>query len=515
MTDTEREKLIKGMFDHLDRDESNTLSKEELENFLKQMSDTLDIHLLADRILLHFDLRDHDLSWEEFHSWMKNEFNVASARGFSENLTECLKIPAFEVVLTLEDLKSRASASDCEKLEWCIKQILPLTADRFQPQILPMKNSFLAKEAFSHIDEYSSLPLIRLALSDEEKSRKSINQRLTITSPSEIDLNIYLPAADFDISDFDLEIFSLSEEYGSVTLLNIYAYKAFTHWDLFNSLGFDMQTFLRYCTFIGEGYKDNQYHNVLHAADVMQACHVFLLTSTLHDTAEMNALHIAALLLAAIVHDYKHPGVNNAYLFITGAKLAIRYNDSSILENYHVAKAFEISQRESSNIFAGTSKEEYRSIRKLMISAVLGTDMSKHSKHIGEVQTKLGRTEELKDDKEFIVGTLLHLADLSNPCRKKDLSEQWSLKITEEFFLQGDRERENDIEVSPICDRTKVNVAKNQVGFMTGVIVPYVAPICRNIPQLKFLQDNLGKNIDYWAGRIEEFEQKLNSLQDH
>ena len=144
-----------------------------------------------------------------------------------------------------------------------------------------------------------------------------------------------------------------------------------------------------------------------------------------------------------------------------------------------------------------------------MIRAVLDTDMTKHSKHLGEIQTKLQKTEELKMEKEFVIGTILHLADLSNPCRCKRISEEWARRVSEEFFLQGDLERENFVEINLLCDRTKVNIAKSQIGFISGVIAPFLAPICKEIPQLKFLQVNLEANRDGWAERIEEFQQKL------
>ena len=48
---------------------------------------------------------------------MKNEVNIASAREFSENLSQCLKNPAYEIIIALEDIKTRASPSDQEKLE--------------------------------------------------------------------------------------------------------------------------------------------------------------------------------------------------------------------------------------------------------------------------------------------------------------------------------------------------------------------------------------------------------------
>ena len=225
--------------------------------------------------------------------------------------------------------------------------------------------------------------------------------------------------------------------------------------------------------------------------------------------AELNTLHVTALLLSAIVHDYKHPGLNNSYLFLAGDKLAIRYNDSSILENYHIAKAFQVASRDTLNFLCNTSKHEYRTLRKLMIKAVLDTDMSKHTKHISDINTRLYKTGGFNEEKEFIICTFLHMADLSNPCRKHDIGEQWAKLISEEFFAQGDKERENGIEINPLCDRFSVNIAKSQIGFINGVILPYFFPICSKIPGLDFLIDNLKENREFWTEKTEEYQEKL------
>ena len=46
--------------------------------------------------------------------------------------------------------------------------------------------------------------------------------------------------------------------------------------------------------------------------------------------------------IAAACHDVGHPGVTNIFLIETKAELAIRYNDSMVLENFHVATTYEI-----------------------------------------------------------------------------------------------------------------------------------------------------------------------------
>jgi hypothetical protein len=44
---------------------------------------------------------------------------------------------------------------------------------------------------------------------------------------------------------------------------------------------------------------------------------------------------------------------------------------------------------------------------------------------------------------------------------------RWVSSLEEEFFLQGDRERQMGVPLSPLCDRTKQGVTKSQVGYVT------------------------------------------------
>lgn len=46
--------------------------------------------------------------------------------------------------------------------------------------------------------------------------------------------------------------------------------------------------------------------------------------------------------MAAIMHDYRHPGVNNGYLVRDLDPLAVTYNDVSVLENFHAAEGFKM-----------------------------------------------------------------------------------------------------------------------------------------------------------------------------
>ena len=60
----------------------------------------------------------------------------------------------------------------------------------------------------------------------------------------------------------------------------------------------------------------------------------------------------------------------------------------------------------------------------------------------------------------------MHCADLSNPTKPLAVYRQWTERIMEEFFRQGDKERERGMEISPMCDKHTASVEKSQVTAM-------------------------------------------------
>ena len=52
-------------------------------------------------------------------------------------------------------------------------------------------------------------------------------------------------------------------------------------------------------------------------------------------------LEVAVSIISCLVHDTDHPGFNNPYMVATWDKLALWYNDRSVLENHHIAVAFD------------------------------------------------------------------------------------------------------------------------------------------------------------------------------
>lgn len=79
--------------------------------------------------------------------------------------------------------------------------------------------------------------------------------------------------------------------------------------------------------------------------------------------------------------------------------------------------------------------------------------------------------------RHFILQIALKCADISNPCRPWEVSRKWSLKVCDEFFRQGDYERQLGLPVTDICDRYNNTVPKIQTGTYTVCSIKQKYPL--------------------------------------
>merc|ERR1712146_609671 len=81
--------------------------------------------------------------------------------------------------------------------------------------------------------------------------------------------------------------------------------------------------------------------------------------------------------------------------------------------------------------------------------------------------------------------------------------------VLEEFFAQGDCEKEHGIPVSMFMDRTTTNLGTCQVGFMDALVSPLYNALELLFPQLKVATGNLVKTREFWAAHVETFAERL------
>ena len=80
--------------------------------------------------------------------------------------------------------------------------------------------------------------------------------------------------------------------------------------------------------------------------------------------------------------------------------------------------------------------------------------------------------------------------------------------LFEEFFLQGDLEKEKSLPVSFLCDRETTNVAKNQPGFSNFIVIPLFTHLAELMPNLKPMLVQCKANTELWTHYSESEEDK-------
>ena len=61
-----------------------------------------------------------------------------------------------------------------------------------------------------------------------------------------------------------------------------------------------------------------------------------------------------------------------------------------------------------------------------------------------------------------------------------------------EFYSQGDKEKKLGLKCS--CDRDKVTIYRNQIGFIDFIELPFYSLFVKAFPKLDFLLENLNNN---------------------
>ncbi|KAJ3090896.1 Calcium/calmodulin-dependent 3',5'-cyclic nucleotide phosphodiesterase 1C [Quaeritorhiza haematococci] len=177
------------------------------------------------------------------------------------------------------------------------------------------------------------------------------------------------------VDHWNWELFELNDASRGWPLFTL-AHYLFLRSDLYSKLHIPKDTFLSFLTKIETGYHpEAPYHNSLHAADVLHGVNWLKDRSTAY--VQPTDMELLTLYFAAIIHDYEYPGVNNNFLVATQDNKALMYNDRSVLENHHLASAFQVlvKPENNCNFLKHMKQSDYRMFRETVVELVLATDL--------------------------------------------------------------------------------------------------------------------------------------------
>ena len=260
-------------------------------------------------------------------------------------------------------------------------------------------------------------------------------------------------------------------------------------------------------------YKTTLYHNSMHGADVTQSLCLYFLNSNAEEICQSLVLDLLGILIAALGHDLGHPGLTNPFHINSSSELAITYNDVSCLENFHASKLFRTIRNPQTDIFEKLTVQDYKTIRKRMIGNILSTDMANHGKIMTLIKSRIainkaenktkfellsGNEKTKFEEQQSLFDFLIHAADLAHNTKLFNISLKWVELLSEEFWLQGDKEKSMNLPVSFLCDRDNYNIPNSQVGFIKGFIIPTFDCLVNIFPSLKYTMDNAKTNLKKW-----------------
>ncbi|XP_077574726.1 3',5'-cyclic-AMP phosphodiesterase 4C-like [Stigmatopora nigra] len=438
---------------------------------------------------------------------------------------------------TLSDQQYQQLALDTlEELDWCLDQLETIQTHRSVSEMASNKFKRMLNRELSHLSEMSrsgnqvseyisstfldkqdEVEIPSPTLKDKPMSQisgvRKLSHSSSLSSTSMPRFGVNTDQEDElakeleDLDKWSFNIFQVAE-FSNNRPLSCIMYTIFQERELLKTFRIPVDTFVTYVMTLEDHYHGNvAYHNSLHAADVTQSTHVLLSTPALD--AVFTDLEILAALFAAAIHDVDHPGVSNQFLINTNSELALMYNDESVLENHHLAVGFKLLHQDNCDIFQNLTKRQRQSLRKLVIDIVLATDMSKHMTLLADLKTMVETKKVTSsgvllldhyNERIQVLRNMVHCADLSNPTKPLPLYRQWTERIMEEFFRQGDKERERGMEISAMCDKHTASVEKSQVGFIDYIVHPLWETWADLVhPDAQELLDTLEENREWYV----------------
>lgn len=420
-----------------------------------------------------------------------------------------------------EDEDAPQGKSEIDLLEQAVKKLTVIASLHHQSKLPEWTEAMDDDDVMKlNLAGHTAPSAATTALRKQKSMRGSIQAEMEMEEDQEIDEESLL-ASISDLVPLTLIESLSSDNFNSLDLSHEEG-QAICRYLLFSSVGCGRwvrqnveEQVLNHFIKAAEGkYLPNPFHNWSHGMDVLYGVSRFL--SLIDGSRFFSEDEQFAIMLAAVGHDLGHIGVNNQYLIETSHKFAVTYNDRSPLENMHCSELFHLLQNESSNVLRKLEKPVYKEMRKCMIEMVLHTDMVQHMPMVKELNLLYHTNEEAfsieKEDEsltellasrganhQLVLNMMLHTADVSNPMKPWSLCKRLALLCMDEYFAQGDLEKQANLPVGMLNDRQKVNLPQSQIGFVEFMIAPLAEAAVQVFPQLNGLATHLSENIQNWC----------------
>jgi hypothetical protein len=227
-------------------------------------------------------------------------------------------------------------------------------------------------------------------------------------------------------------------------------------------------------------------------------------------------------------HDIDHPGFCQRLSEVVACtSLAIRYNDTSVLESHHCSSLFAILSS------AALRRVRDAAARRLCHNSPNGNraDSSHRSRAAQSVHRSAGGARprrccaplagrsrrvdghaDAANARRVLLCGLIKCADLCNEIRTFALSQRWVPLVLEEFFAQGDAEKQRGFPVGFTNDRDKVTARRRRSASSSFSACRFMVRWCEWRRHFSSCIDNLNANLKAMATPASMTEQQLGAI---
>ncbi|XP_054274469.1 probable 3',5'-cyclic phosphodiesterase pde-5 isoform X2 [Macrosteles quadrilineatus] len=268
--------------------------------------------------------------------------------------------------------------------------------------------------------------------------------------------------------------------------------------DLFGLSRFDKDNLIKFTLTVKKNYRRVPYHNWSHGFSVANSMYAIIKHSP---PGTFNFIESVSLYIAALCHDLDHRGKNNKFMSDTESPLAAVYSTST-MEHHHFNQTVTILQQPGHNIFSQLTSSEYKQVLGQIKHCILATDLARFFPYKTRLQHLVASqtfSPANPDHRLILQAIAMTASDLSASAKPWDIQFQTARVIFEEFYEQGDAERQAGITPVPMMDRNQPELqAVSQVGFLMSICIPCYVLLSQLIPETKPLLAQCQANLEQW-----------------
>jgi len=192
----------------------------------------------------------------------------------------------------------------------------------------------------------------------------------------------------------------------------------------------------------------------------------------------------------------------------------------SVLENMHAHETFKLVGQNGLNIFSNMDLSEQKLVRKILINAILATDMTRHNILSVTLREKRSADEafyiEDSNARKLLTDTIIHAADISAQTYDWKVAQKWEERINQEFVMQVAKEKAMGLTPSPFMVELDQPMKryKSQIFFCDVILKPFWFALAQLFPHLEPCVKQLERNRNKYEEQLNKLVPKVERIEE-